>query len=68
MKAKDLQPGQQFKCKGQRKWRTVKAVIVLTDRNGTPAELVGKHLIVLDDCRQWALDPERELILNENPY
>ena len=66
MKAKDLQPGQQFKRKGQRKWRTAKTVIVLTARNGTPIELVGKLLIVLNDCRQWALDPETELILNEN--
>ena len=33
-----------------------------------PHELVGKLLIVLDNCRQWALDPETELILNANPY
>ena len=63
MKAKELQPGQQFKQKGQRKWRTVIKVVDCDIIRGRPVEHKGKLLIVLDDCRQWVIDPETELII-----
>jgi hypothetical protein len=63
MKAKELQPGQQFKQNGQRKWRTVNKVFECDSFKGNPEVYKGQLLVVLDNCRQLILDPEDELII-----
>lgn len=64
MKAKDLQPGQEFKREGQRKWRTVSNVIA----NSQLPTLKGKVLIILDNCGQLVLSEECEIILKTTTY
>jgi hypothetical protein len=61
MTAKELIKGQAFKLPGQRKYRYIIAIMIL-EGAFVPKEHKGKILIVDDDCHQWILDPEREVI------
>jgi hypothetical protein len=54
MKAIELLPGQEFKRKGQRKFRIVKKIIELTDHD--EFEPIGrKVLIIIGGCKQVVL-------------
>jgi hypothetical protein len=62
MKANELNPGQEFKLPGQRKFRTVTKVIELTEFDHIPP--VGKKVLVIHDgCRQLSVLRDEEVIV-----
>lgn len=62
MKAKDLKEGDSFKLPGKRKYRQISVIRHLGHEETIPGEHRGKLLIVMSDCRQMILNPERDII------
>ncbi|RDB05609.1 hypothetical protein [Runella aurantiaca] len=60
IQAQHLQPAAPFRFPGKRKWRVAKEVAFLkTDH----PQFKGKLIIVLDNCKQYVVDPTREVEL-----
>jgi hypothetical protein len=66
MKAKDLKPGQEFKLEGQRKFRTVTRIDTFKATDKVGWNMVGKVLILHDNCKQLVLAEDQEVIVNGN--
>lgn len=64
MKVSQLQPGDLFKQKGQRKFRQVgrNPPLLLDSTNITHEPSFGKILVVLDNCGQLLFDADDEVI------
>lgn len=62
MKANELTEGCTFKRAGQRKWRTVHKVMPVNYRG---QDLI---LVVLPNCRQVVLNPEKDLNARQPGY
>lgn len=62
VKAIDLQVGDEFKLEGKRKYNTVRKVVNIDGHEHI--EPIGpKILIIVDNCRQWMLLKDREVLV-----
>lgn len=61
-----LGTGMQFKLPGKRKFRTVAKKHQLGTGDNIPAEHKGKLLVITDECKQFILDKEQEVIILNN--
>lgn len=61
IKVEELVSGQEFKLKGQRKFRVFSKYMELGSGDNIPAQHKGKLLVILSNCRQLILDKETEI-------
>ena len=61
-KVRDLKVNDFFRTPTQRKFRQVKVIHPLGESGSFEAHR-GKLLIILENCRQWVLDLETEIVI-----
>lgn len=62
---KDLRESDQFKFIGKRKFWNFKKFVELSNSPGMPVHHRGKHLIIVDDCKQFVCDKDLQVEVKE---